>query len=117
MPKWTHEDPGSQEEPQCERALQRPIGEPLLALQPCDHLRTEGREVHQRPSTCANAASVCGSQKVISIDWYISIAMESAIGACSRCPVVAHSVPRPRWQWTWSGRMLSSSANARAWRS
>src|SRR5215813_4008273 len=115
MPTLTHDDPGSQYEPKCALALQRPRREPLLALQECDDLRTEGREVHyRRPSTCASAASVCGSQNVMSIDWYISMAVDNAARACSRWPVAAYSIPRPRWQWAWSGRMPSASARARA---
>ena len=54
-------------------------------------------------STCASAASVSGSQKVISISRYISIAVDSAVRACSRWPVAAYSVPRPRWQCACSG--------------
>ena len=65
-------------------------------------------------STCASAASVSGSQKVISISRYIAIAVDNAARACSCWPIVAYSVPKPRWQWAWSGRMPSSSARARA---
>jgi len=65
-------------------------------------------------STCASAASVWGSQNVISIDVYISMAVDSAVRACSRWPMAVYSIPRPRWQCAWSGRMLSSSARARA---
>src|SRR5207237_5088848 len=49
------------------------------------------------PSTCASTASAWSSQKVISIDWYIAIAVANAARACSRWPVMAYSVPRPRW--------------------
>ena len=35
-------------------------------------------------STCASVASVSGSQNVMSIDWYISIAVESAAWAGAR---------------------------------
>ena len=65
---------------------------------------------------CARAASVWGSQKVISIVRYSAMAVESAVQACSCCPCLAYNVPRPRWQWAWSGRMPSASARVRAWR-
>src|SRR5262245_48963613 len=65
---------------------------------------------------CASAASAWGSQKVMSIARYISIAVVSAVWACSCWSTVVYSIPRPRWQWAWSGRMPSSSARARAWR-
>jgi hypothetical protein len=35
------------------------------------------------PPTCASAASACGSQKVISIAWYISMAVANVVRACS----------------------------------
>jgi hypothetical protein len=47
-------------------------------------------------STCASAASAWGSQNVMSIDWYILMAMDNSVRACSCCPVFAYSVPRPR---------------------
>jgi hypothetical protein len=47
----------------------------------------------------ASAASVSGSQKVISIPRYISIAVDSSAQACSRWPVTVYSVLRLRWQW------------------
>src|SRR5713101_2166321 len=59
-------------------------------------------------STCASAASVCGNQKVISIPRYISTAVDNAVWPCSRWPVVAYSVPSPRWQWATSGCIPSS---------
>src|SRR5262249_214642 len=58
--------------------LESTIRDTALALQQIDDLRTEGREVHQRPSTCASAAPVWGSQKVMSIDVYISMAVDSS---------------------------------------
>src|SRR5262249_52845920 len=94
-------------------ALEDPIGHALLLLQQREHLGQDSLVVHYRPSTCASAASVSGSQKVMSMAWYISMAVDNAVRACSRWPVAAYSVPRPRWQWAWSGRMPSSSA--RAW--
>lgn len=69
----------------------------------------------QRPATCASAASVSGSQKVISIAWYSLRAAEHLTCACSRGPVMADSVPRPRWQWAMRGRLPSAPARARAW--
>jgi hypothetical protein len=53
------------------------------------HLGQDSIVVHHRPSTCVSAASTWGSQKVISIDRYISIAVESAVRAYSRWPVLA----------------------------
>jgi hypothetical protein len=49
-------------------------------------------------TTLASAASVCGNQKVMSIPRYISIAVDSAVRACSRWPVTAYSVPSRKWQ-------------------
>ena len=83
------EAPGKIRIIQRELALQRPIREALLALQERNHLGTEGREVHQRPSTCVSAASVWGSQNVMAIDVYLSMAVDNAVRACSRWPVVA----------------------------
>src|SRR5215510_65177 len=65
-------------------------------------------------TTWASAASVWGSQNVISIDWYISMAVDNSVRASSRWPVAAYRVPRPWWQWAWRWRMPSSSARARA---
>jgi len=47
------------------------------------------------PATCARAASACGSQKVISMARYKSIAVASSARACSCWPVLAYRVPRP----------------------
>src|SRR6266581_3644712 len=52
------------------------------------HLCQEGIIVHYRSSTCASAASAWGSQNVISMARYISIAVNSAVRACSCWPVV-----------------------------
>jgi hypothetical protein len=60
-----------------------------LRVEQCKHLGHDGVVVHHRLSTCASAASVCGNQKVISIPRYISIAVDSAVRACSRWPVTA----------------------------
>jgi hypothetical protein len=46
--------------------------------------------------TCASVASACGSQKVISMAQYKSIAIDSSASACARRPVCVYSVPRPR---------------------
>jgi len=56
-----------------------------------------------RASTCARIVSVSGSQNVMSIDVYISIAVDSSARASSHWPVAAYSLPRPRWQCAWSG--------------
>jgi hypothetical protein len=44
----------------------------------------DGIRVHHRPSTCARAASAWGSQKVISMLRYNSMAVMSAVWACCR---------------------------------
>src|SRR5262245_18973005 len=41
----------------------------------------------------------------MSLALYISMAVDSAVRAGSRWPVAAYSVPRPQWQWAWSGRI------------
>src|SRR5262249_25454440 len=63
---------------QAKLPLERPIRRPALPLEKRNDLSEHVIEVHHRPSTCASAASVWGSQKVISIDWYSSIAVASA---------------------------------------
>ena len=68
--------------------LERTIRRPALPLEERNDLRQHVIEVHQHPSTCASAASVSGSQKVISIDRYISMAVDNAIRAGSRWPLV-----------------------------
>ena len=70
-----------------------------LLLKQGKNLRQEGIIVPYRSSTCASATSACGSQNVISMARYISMAVDSSARACSRWPVLAYSVPRPRWQW------------------
>src|SRR5262249_41134421 len=99
---------------QVELELQRPIGDPTALGEEILDLVKHVIEVHQYSSTWASAASVWGSQKVISIPRYISTAVASSARACSRWPIAAYSVPRPRWQCAWSGRMPSASARARA---
>ncbi len=67
------------------------------ALGPC--VTRRGRIVFphgHRASTCTNATSACGSQKVISIARYSAMAADSAARASSRWPVAAYNVPRPR---------------------
>src|SRR5262249_23570779 len=61
-----------------------PIGKTVLPLQERQGLGQDGIVVHYRPSTCASTASVWGSQKVISMAWYISMAVMSAVWARSR---------------------------------
>src|ERR1051325_9596510 len=65
------------------------------ALQEMSEMQRQG---HHCPSACASAASAWGSQKVMSIARYRSMAVESAARARSCWPVAAYSVPRPRWQ-------------------
>jgi hypothetical protein len=50
-----------------ELELEDTVGHTALALQQLHGLCTDGSKVHHRPSTCASAASVCGSQKVMSM--------------------------------------------------
>ena len=52
-------------------AFEDPIGDTLLPLEEGKDLCQNGIVVHHRPSTCASAASVSGSQKVISMAWYM----------------------------------------------
>ena len=63
------------------------------AMQSCAAPRQEGLTRHGRSSTCASAASASGSQKVMSMARYSSMAVVSAARACSRWPIVAYSVP------------------------
>src|SRR5262249_8001058 len=99
-----------------EPALEHTISDALLLLEESKHLCQNGIVVHQRPSTSASAASVWGSQNVISMARYSAMAVDNSVWAGSRRPVVAYRVPSPRWQWAWSGRMPSSSARVSAWR-
>lgn len=46
----------------------------------------------------ASAASAWGSQNVISLARYNSVAVDSAARACCRWPVLVYRVPRPRWR-------------------
>src|SRR2546422_3148424 len=84
--------------------LERPIRRPAAAREQLDYLVHDGKQVHHRPSTCASAASARGSQKVMSMAPYNSMAVDSSARACSRCSIFRYSVPRPRWQWAMSGR-------------
>src|SRR5207245_3197581 len=84
------------------------------AAKESNHLIQHLVEVHQCPSTCARAASTWGSQKVMSMARYKAIAADSAARACSGRLLLVYSVPRPPWQWAWSGRMPRSSARVRA---
>src|SRR4029453_10390127 len=94
---------------QAKLSLQRAIRYPPAAAQQGDHLIEHRIKVHYRPSTRASADSASGSHKVIAMERYNSMAVESSARACSRWPVNAYRVPRPRWQWACSGRMPSSS--------
>src|SRR5512132_4132184 len=90
------------------------IGEALVLLEERNDLLEDGVIVHHRPSTCASAASACGSQEAISIARYNSTAVDNSRCACSCWPIFAYKVPSPRWQWATSGRMPCASARARA---
>ena len=50
-----------------ELELEDTVGNTALTLQQLYGLCTDGSKIHHRPSTCASAASVCGSQKVITM--------------------------------------------------
>ena len=52
---------------QLELQFQRPIGHTSATLEEGDNLIQHDVKVHHRPSTCASAASACGSQKLISM--------------------------------------------------
>jgi len=63
-----------------------------------------------RASTCASAASAWGSQKVISMARYSSMAVDSSTRAYSTRPTWPYSVPRPKHlcdtfkiSYTWEG--------------
>src|SRR5438128_2692769 len=60
--------------------------------------RPDAHPHDHRGATCARAVSVRGSQNVMSMARYISMAVESSVRAGSRWPVAAYSVPRPQWQ-------------------
>jgi hypothetical protein len=81
---------------QSESSLEHPVRHALLPLEKFEDLRQDRIIVHHRPSTPARAASVAGSQKIMSISRYISRAVDSAARACSGCPVWLYNVPRPR---------------------
>jgi hypothetical protein len=63
---------------QVELDLQGAIGHPSPLSEESQDVVEHLIEVHHRPSTCASAASVWGSQKVMSIVRYISIAVDSS---------------------------------------
>src|SRR5882724_2784335 len=65
-------------------ALEHPIGYALLLLEEGKHLGQDGIIVHAHASMCASVASVCGSQKIMSIVWYSTMAAESAVRASCR---------------------------------
>jgi hypothetical protein len=58
-------------------------------------MRTDSAPHDHHASTCASAVSVWGSQNVMSIARYISMAVDNSLRACSCWPLVAYSVPRP----------------------
>jgi hypothetical protein len=82
--------------PQTKRQSQSTRGHPSSAAEELDHLIKHRVEVHHRPSICASAASAWGSQNVISIARYRSMAVERSARASSRRPVLAYNRPRPR---------------------
>jgi hypothetical protein len=64
--------------------LQGAIGHPSSAAKQVNHLIEYRIEIHHRPSTCASAASAWGSQKVMSMARYRSMAADSSARAGSR---------------------------------
>jgi hypothetical protein len=64
--------------------FQHPIREALFPLEEPDNLIEDGIVVHHLPSTWASVASACGSQKVMSMARYRSMAADSSARACSR---------------------------------
>src|SRR5882724_6455492 len=99
-----------------ELAFEGAIGDSPTLVEEFQHVVEQRVKVHHHPSTCASSASAWGSQKVMSMARYSSMAVDNSARASARHPILAYSVPRPRWQWATSGRMPSSSARARAWR-
>src|SRR5262245_49618242 len=97
---------------QLELAFKGAVGDSPTLAEEFHNLIEHHVEVHQRPSTCASAASTSGSQKVIAMARYRSMAVARAVRACSPRPSFRYRVPRPRWQWAWSGRMPRSEARA-----
>jgi hypothetical protein len=79
-----------------ELSPERPVSQPASLLEEFYNLVGHLIEFHHLPSTAASAASVSGSQNVISISRYMSIAVHSSVRACSICPVCLYSLPRPR---------------------
>ena len=76
--------------------LQGSIGQPPTTLEHGYGLVENLLKRHDLPSTSACAVSVSGSQNVIPISRYISIAVDNSVQACSDCPVWLYRVPRPR---------------------
>ena len=66
-----------------------------LALKQLEYLSQHFIKRHDPSSTCAMAASAWGSQNVISMDRYSSMAADRSARACSRRPILAYRVPRP----------------------
>ena len=62
------------------------------------------KKSHHRPSTCASAASAWGSQKhdLHQHRGALDGGGELGLGLLP-CTISAYDVPRPRWQWAWSG--------------
>src|SRR5262245_27564523 len=90
--------------------LEEPIGQALLPLEERENLLKDGIVIHYRPSTAASATSAWGSQNVISMARYNSMAADSSARAGPVRPILAYRVPRPSWQWARSGTMPKSSA-------
>jgi hypothetical protein len=79
-----------------DRTLEDAIDQALLLLKACQDLGQDRIIVHRRPSACDSAVSASGSQKVISMVLYNSMAVDSSVRARSRRPIVAYTVPKPR---------------------
>src|SRR6516162_2899517 len=69
---------------QLELHLERAVRHPAATVEKVHHLVKYLVEVHHCPSTCASAASVWGSQNVISMSRYSAMAVDSAVRAGSR---------------------------------
>jgi hypothetical protein len=67
IPSLTHAGGSTALVIELQPTLEDPIGHALLLLEEGEDLGRDGTLVHHRPSTCASAASVWGSQKVMAM--------------------------------------------------
>lgn len=88
--------------PRCTSCTSPPVADVLWHTCPAAATVGSGSSacvVSSGHATCASAASTWGSQKVMFMAWYRAMAAANSVRACSRCPVMADSMPRPRRQW------------------